>query len=659
MLRRLKNSFVFRLEQTLVRGPLWRFAVLLVLVALVTLLAGLLIRQLVPGFESLGDALWWAFEHIIVPEYVDDDEGIAKLTVGTGLIVFGSILFAGAVIAILVQWLDDTIERLELGLTPVALNAHIVLAGWNSRSPIVLQEILLSQGRIERFLRRRGARRLYVAVLAERADAALREQIKLHLGTSWNARQIILRSGSYLRLEDLQRVDFAHAGAVVVPADDTTAISRLNADTRAVKTLMTIGAALELDPPEELPVIVAEIQQARHVDTLRGVYSGPMEVISGDELIGRLVVQVVRYPGISHVFEELLSDQIGSQIYVREEPDLIGQTFLQLAYAFPAGVLLGIVRPEGIEFQALLNPPDDLRIEPGDRIAVLAPSHKDAMPPEIPAAVVEQKERPPPEVRMPARRRVLMLGWNHKIPEILHEFASYPDEEFEIDIVSTVATEKRESQIAVEGLAMDAMKIRHIELDYAVPALHRSLDPDRYDNVVLLASDRLKPGAESDARAIMAYVLLNELARAKSTRLPVLVELTDPDNVALFENRHAEVIVSTTIISRMLARVALRRELHAVFRVLFGSGGSEILFRPISDYGLLPDAQPGADAAQMDDGLTFADVQRAADARREIAIGIRRTDRKGPQGGVQLNPRRDQRLGLTEGDEVIVLTTYR
>jgi len=207
MLSRIKNSLIFWIEQVMVRGALSRFALMLVLVALVALAAGILIRQLVPGFQSMGDAVWWAFEHIVVPEYVDGDEGFAKLTVGTVLIVLGSILFTGAVIAILVQWLDETVERLQLGLTPVTLDAHIVLAGWTSRTLTILEEILVSQGRVERFLRRRGARRLHVALLAERADASLREQVKLQLGELWNPRQIILRSGTPLLLEDLERVD--------------------------------------------------------------------------------------------------------------------------------------------------------------------------------------------------------------------------------------------------------------------------------------------------------------------------------------------------------------------------------------------------------------------------------------------------------------------
>jgi len=655
MLSRIKNSLIFWIEQVMVRSPLSRFAVMMFLVALVTLVAGILIRLLVPGFDSTGDAFWWVFEHLVVPEYVDDDGDIVKRAVATVLIVLGSILFAGAIIAILVQWWDSTMERLELGLTPVALNAHFVLAGWTSRTLAILEEIMVSQARVERFLRKRGVRRLRVALLAERADARLREEIKLQLGKNWSARQIILRSGSPLRLDDLERVDFKHAGAILIPAADTTASSNLDADSRTVKTLMTMAAELEEAPPEELPLVVVEIQDTQHIDTLRALYQGPMEIIAGDEVINRLMVRSVRRPGLSHVYGEFLSDTSGSQIYVREESQLTGASIQELAYAFPNGILLGLVRPRDGGFQALLNPPNDLRLKSGDHIAVLAPSYEDAAPPATVSPVAELPERAAPKAEMPDKRRLLVLGWNRRVPALLGEFASYPKEKFAIDIVSQVSATKREKRIAVEALPASQLEIRQLEFDYTVPAYLESVDPAAYDNVVLVASERLKSGAESDARAILGYLLLREMMGTGREVSPVLVELTDPSNAALFENRHGEIIVSPLIVSHMLARVALRRELRAVFDELFSSSGCEILFRRIGGDGLA-----GLLSQSRDRGgeYIFADLQQAADALGEIAIGIRRAGQtRTPHGGVELNPGRDESLRLNNDDELIVLTT--
>jgi hypothetical protein len=407
---------------------------------------------------------------------------------------------------------------------------------------------------------------------------------------------------------------------------------------------MTIASALDRCAPEDQPLIVAELQDTRHQGTLRGLNSGPMEVIAGDDVISRLIVQNVRHPGLSRVYEELLSDASGNQVYVREEPSLTGASVQQLANVFPRGVLLGVVRPRDEGFEALLNPPSGLRLEAGDRIAVLAPSHGDAAPPQILGKMVPLDESSMLPRAGVARRRVLLLGWNHRVPALLREFAACPSEVFEIDIVSQVSPAKREKRIAVEALPEARFSIRQFELDYAVPAYLERIDPACYDNIVLLASERLKPGAESDARTILGYLLLSELMADAAGAPPVLVELTDPENIALFDTRPGEIIVTPVIVSRIMARVTLRRELRAVFDELFSSGGCEILFRRAAEYGLTSDK------------YTFAQVQRAVVACGEIAIGIKRAPaEREPGGGVELNPGRDALLRIQKGDELIVL----
>jgi len=174
----------------------------------------------------------------------------------------------------------------------------------------------------------------------------------------------------------------------------------------------------------------------------------------------------------------------------------------------------------------------------------------------------------------------------------------------------------------------------------------------------VLASELLKPGAESDARTILGYLLLSELTAKGRQTSPILVELTDPDNVALFENRRAEVIVSPFIVSHMLTRVTLRRELRAVFDALFSSDGCEVRFQRLAEYGLSEIQARISNRSSSEGGYAFADLQRAADARGEIAIGVRRAGWQGmANGGVELNPRRDDRIEVHENDELIVLST--
>jgi len=131
-----------------------------------------------------------------------------------------------------------------------------------------------------------------------------------------------------------------------------------------------------------------------------------------------------------------------------------------------------------------------------------------------------------------------------------------------------------------------------------------------------LASERFKTGAESDARTILGYLLLIELLKPKAQVPPVLVELTNPDHIALFENRRGEVVVSPLIVSHVLTRVALRRELRTLFDELFDSGGCEIIFRRIGDYVLAEALSQIPDHDAIGSDYTFADLQRTADCAR-------------------------------------------
>jgi hypothetical protein len=166
--------------------------------------------------------------------------------------------------------------------------------------------------------------------------------------------------------------------------------------------------------------------------------------------------------------------------------------------------------------------------------------------------------------------------------------------------------------------------------------------------VLLLSSEKLQTDAESDARTILAYLLLRQLT-ADRAGPHIFMELTDADDSRLFENRleneHTEIVVTSRIVSHMLARVALRRELLAVFEELFGPGGCDIIFRGSADYDLAPGRH------------SIVDLQQAAHERGDIAIGLRRHQRRRDNdGGILLNPGRDEQLDLADLDDLVVLS---
>jgi hypothetical protein len=250
--------------------------------------------------------------------------------------------------------------------------------------------------------------------------------------------------------------------------------------------------------------------------------------------------------------------------------------------------------------------------------------------------------------------RVLILGWSHKVMPLLREFSSYPNEHFEVDVLSRVPAAEREVAVDRIQIDRDRLHVRHIEGDFAIRQDIRGIDPGSYTNIVFLASDWMDSEEESDARTILGYVLLRSMLeeekgakeREELHQPEVVIELMDPENARLFRRRAGEVIVSPLILSHILAHVALRRELSVVFNELFGAGGAEFFFRPVSRYNLVGKR------------IGTRELQAAAQARGEIALGVRLSaEFGGSTGGIRLNPSPHDRWTLTDEDEIILLTT--
>ena len=628
-------------------------------IALIAAGGGLLALAVGEPFRGAGEAVWWAFLRLTDPGYLGDDQGAWRRTISTALTILGYVVFLGALIAVMTQWLNQVMRDLDRGLTPIVANGHVLILGWTDRTPAIVRELLLSEGRVRRFLRRHHARSLRVVILAEEMGPELIQELRERLGERWDSRRIIVRSGTPLRLAHLRRVDFLNAGVIVLPGADFGKRAPggaehrggdvAAADTVAVKTLLSIAGHATGRGATRAPPVVADIMDARKTAIVENAYPGPVEVVPSDRIVSRLLVQIVRHPGLSYVATEILTHSRGNAVHLRDHPELVGTAAGDLQPRFGRAIVLGIVRPEGQVGRPMLNPPPATELAAGDRLVLLAREYGDTEPAEPSgtgaAAGFDGDLRTYPTPAPAEARRILLLGWSHRVPALVSELDALGMERFEVHVLSALSVAEREQRLAEYGAAPKRVVVRHLEGDYTTPSRLAAAEPGTYDNVVLLGSHWLETREESDARTILAYLLLRDMLNGE--RKPgLLVELMDPANLALFRERPGEVVISPQIVSHMLAQVALRPGLGGVFDDLFGPDGAEILFRPAGKYGLA-----GRE-------LGFETIQAASAARREIALGVRFAgERAGHAGGIRLNPSRSARWTLGANDEIVVLVT--
>lgn len=627
----------FALERLVLRGLGYRLLLAASIVAAVALVAGVLMALLDVGTEDLSEYVWWAFLRLTDPGYLGDDEGIARRSISTVVTVLGYLLFLGLLIAILTQWLNQLISRLESGVTPVALSNHVIVLGWSHRTPTIVSELLGTRARLHRFLARHGARKLRILIMAENVDGALQRELHERLGKLWSDGQVLLRSGTPLRVDHLERVAFRDAAVLILPGADFGERKPEAVDAQTVKTLLAVSKHAR-DSGGAPPLAVAELCDGRRAFVAREAYAGDSEILATDEILSRLISESVRQRGLCSVFTELLTLNVGSALYVRHIEGLAGARFGEICGAFSKAIVLGTARSGG--GWPVLNPDPKTVLADDDLLVFVARSFEDCALGKRPQGSTQRSIR---AARRPSRgsRRVLVLGWSRKVPALLENFGHYGEDAFEIDVVSSAPLEERESAMARHGSGAPSGRVRQIVAGFTAPGVLERLEPRSYDNIVLLASERLDAEEEADATTVFAYRMLRGLLSGEGRRPDLFVELMDEENQFLFEDEDVDVIVSPLLVSYLLSQVALRRELAAIFAELSRPRGAYIALEPAQQY--LATSQP----------VRFEDLQRATAARGELAVGLRRAG--SPDRGLALNPDREETWTLGSDDEVVVL----
>lgn len=648
---RITERIVFFLERQFVKGAHYQLLFVAALIGVISIVGGILVWPVDEPRQDLPEAIWWAFLRLSDPGYLGDDQGIWRRFISTIITVLGYVVFLGSLVAIITTWMNRKIRNLEQGLTPVAAQNHVLILGWTNKTIHIAAELFLSVNRLRGFLKRHGVRTLKLIILADDVTPDRLQELKDHRAIGDRAQEIILRSGESIDREHLRRVDCLNASAIIIPNQSYGNRILITPDVETIKTLLTLDAELENGNGAKKPYVVAEIQDENKLKAANRAYSGPLEVIASDTILSRLIAQNIRHTGLSEVYNELLAQNLRNSIFVRDFPEIEGKTASELKRAFPKAIVLGVVSAKNGTFQPELNIANERIFKKDESLVLMArklgdteldPKREvkpglesiDAIDGYLP--VEEQKET----------TRILIMGWNHHIPALIHELGTYEDETYEITIASLRPIEERKKELTSERGESPRVRCKQVVADYVRETELKDLEPAGYDNILLASSDKMEDEEEADARTIVGYILLEGVLESAEKKPQILIELADPSNENLLKRFESEVIIGPMILSHLLAQIALRRELNSIYNELFTVGGAEIIFRRPEEYKIETET------------ISFRELEKRAMKYNETALGIFREPASGEIKKIlKMNPGREENMQIKPDTLLVVLTT--
>ena len=100
---------------------------------------------------------------------------------------------------------------------------------------------------------------------------------------------------------------------------------------------------------------------------MKMVGGADVETVVAHDVIGRLMIQCARQPGLAQVWNDVLGFE-GCEFYTKEWSEIEGLSFDEVAVRFADAQPIGILRDETV----LINPPRHEAMRPRDELIVIA-----------------------------------------------------------------------------------------------------------------------------------------------------------------------------------------------------------------------------------------------------------------------------------------------
>lgn len=602
---------------------------------------------------------WLAWTYVADPGTHADAEGLGHKIVSF-LITLGGMLVFALMIGIISDVIGEKVDHLKEGKARVLEAGHTLILGWSDKALAIIQEIAYaneSEG---------GG---IIVILAEEP----KEEMEEILASAVEARehglrllgsQVIFRSGNPRTEKALHQVSAPTARSIIALSPDS--LDPDEADSRMIRQVLALKALHDLQCH-----VVVEMQDIDNQNLVSLIAPNICEVVVAHDVIGRLMIQCSRSPGLANVIEELIGFQ-GSEFYFSEWPELVGKSFFEVTCRFDDAIPSGVKMADGT---IIVNPENDYILKKGDKLLCLAEDNDsyEVNKGTFPIHEIKEFKGSTPEGH---KEKMLFCGWRRDMADMIKQLDEYVHEGSELWLFNAVPTMERRELFLDKGnkeeLTTQNLTIKHV---VGNPIVRRDLLKlqasdesgaltgevaylDDFDSLLILAD--VQNGTDmqsSDSRSLSSVLIIQDIQQklyAKHVKQgrPVkplcspISEILDTRTRSLLSVANCtSYVMSNQIISSLIAQVAEDRDLNYVLSHLLCAEGSEIYLRRASCYMDFNDKESAKEC--------FWNMAVRARSMQQVAIGYRR---KAEDHKVILNPpNKSENIEWTPDDELIIL----
>jgi hypothetical protein len=515
-------------------------------------------------------------------QYVVQDigeAGLALIIVCLATVLIGMIVFTGAVIGYVSNWIASFIERANSGAINLRLSNHIVILNWNTRASEIINDIMY-KGTKEK-----------IVVLVSKDKKKVENEINERLSDTIdkekrsgnpikNKLTVLVREGDTYSTKQLNDICLSTAKAVIILGNDISntlckfdykdrmeRMEKGNANT--IKTLVQVAQITAAEDSADGQQIIVEVDDDWTLSLVNRIISYKMRrgkcnivPVAVNRILGQILSQFSIMPELNTVYSTLFSNK-DAAFYTRTEDEsmcaneFVGNYLESHLHAVP----LTTMKSDDGKLNGYYMTGQETHISKTDAI------HRNS----------EYSVSLNPSYDFKGKN-IVILGHNSKIIEIMDGFNSFRNEWqktnhpeiLNVIVIDDEKNLKKQEYYKQYPYVKKVITADVFDKEAVCNAINEFVDSHTAETSVLILSDDTVLSEEIDASALtyLIYVQgiisqrVNENPDFDAESIDIVIEIMNPKNYDVVHHYSVEnIVISNRYISKMLTQIVEKKAL--------------------------------------------------------------------------------------------------
>jgi len=538
------------------------------------------------------------------------------------LVTLTGLFVSSIVIGIIVTAITDRIESVRQGTGYIDESNHQLILGWSSGITLVFREFLLAN---------ENQKGTNIVFMDNINPVEANQRIITQFPDKKDYQRIIPKQGNISDRKHLEIVNVDKARSIFINHED---------DMESIKAI----AAIVNNPNrrKEKYNIVSKMNIKENYELAKIIGGDETKVLFFGDMLARVGAQSCLQSGLAHVYLELVNFD-GDEIYFHEEQTLVGKNYGDAVLSYDTSSVIGIERDGNV----IVNPSANEEIMNNDSIIAISMDDD--------TVIKDGKDIIPAANKIANKvsnnnktENIFIFGHSEgdlsRLKVICNHLIKYIDDGSSICLVN----EDSDSLGLIEEIRPDKnIKVSFIQGNFRSREFLENIQIKSGDKVLILSPfNGTNDIDSSDAETLFTLINLRDIEKRKNKNFVLTTELINSKNAEIFaSNMNDDYLYSEDIVQSMLVQISENPTLDKFFNDLASPEGSEIYFKPITDY------------IDISEPIDFYTVCKSALNKGQTAIGYQIADNeylKELDSGIVLNPVKSEEKLFNSEDMLIV-----